>query len=37
MSLKIFLFTNFHYHLIPHVQMLMHWNEFCEENEIVER
>ena len=30
---KDFLFTIFHYHLIPHVQMVIHWNEFCEENE----
>ena len=22
--------------LIPHFQMVMHWNEFCKENEIVE-
>ena len=35
-SLKIFLFTNFHYHLIPPLPMIKHWNEFYEENEMIE-
>ena len=31
---KFILFTNFHYHLIPFLPMVMHWNEFYKENEI---
>ena len=27
---KIFLFTNFHYHLIPRLSMVMRWIEFYE-------
>ena len=33
---KVFLFTNFRYHLILHFQMIMHWYEFCEENEMID-
>ena len=35
-SQKAFLFTNFHYHLILPLPMVMHWNEFYKENEMIE-
>ena len=35
LSQKSFLFTNFHYHLIPPLPMVMHWNGFYEENEMI--
>ena len=33
---KVFLFTNFYYHLIPHLPMVMHWKEIYKENEMIE-
>ena len=33
---RFFLFANFHYHLILPLPMVMHWNEFYEENEMIE-
>ena len=33
---KVFLFTNFYYHLIPPLSMVMHWNKFYAENEMIE-
>ena len=32
---KVFLFTNFHYYLIPPLSLVIHWNEFYEENEMI--
>ena len=34
-SKKVFLFTNFHYHLIIPLLMVMHWNEIYEENKMI--
>ena len=33
---KVFLFTNFHYHLKPHFPLVMDWNKIYKENEMIE-
>ena len=35
-SKQVFLFKNFYYHLIPHLSMVMHSNEFYVEYEMIE-
>ena len=33
---SFFFFTNFHYHLIPPLPMVVHWNGFYEKNKMIE-
>ena len=33
---KVFFFTNFHYHLILPLPMIMRWNEIYKQNEMIE-
>ena len=34
-SQKSFLFTKFHYHIRPPLLIVIHWNEFYEENKMI--